>query len=85
MTRSKTIAAALAALATAFATISSPAEAHSHWGPGLGFAAGALIGAAAVSSNTYYYAPGYSECRFVNRLDRWGNERTIKVCDVAPY
>jgi hypothetical protein len=89
MTKSKTIAAALAALtlATTFATTSSPAEAHSHWGPGigLGFAAGALIGAAAVSSNSYYYAPGYSECRIVNRLDRWGNVRTIKVCDVAPY
>jgi zinc transporter ZupT len=86
MTKSKTIAAAFAALATAFAVTSSPAEAHSHWGPGigLGFAAGALIGAAAVSSNSYYYAPGYSECRFVNRLDRWGNVRTIKVCD-APY
>jgi hypothetical protein len=88
MTKSKTIAAALAALtlAAASSATSSPAEAHSHWGPGigLGLAAGALIGAAAVSSNSYYYAPGYSECRFVNRLDRWGNVRTIKICD-APY
>jgi hypothetical protein len=89
MTKSKTIAAALAALtlATTFTAIGGQAQAHSHFGPGLGigFAAGALIGAAAVSSNAYYYASGYTECRFVNRLDRWGNVRTIKICDVAPY
>jgi hypothetical protein len=88
MTKSKTFAAALAALtlATAFAATSGQAQAHSHWGPGLGvgFAAGALIGAAAASSNGYY-APVYRECRLVDRLDRWGNVRTIKVCDVAPY
>jgi hypothetical protein len=85
MTKSKTIAAALAALTlvTTFAATSGQAQAHSHWGPGLGigFAAGALIGAAAVSSNSYYYAPGYRECRFVDRLDRWGNIRTIQICD----
>jgi len=85
MTKSKTIAAALAALtlATTFAATSGQAQAHSHWGSGLGigFAAGTLIGAAAVSSNSYYYAPGYRECRFVDRLDRWGNIRTIQICD----
>jgi len=90
MTKSKTIAAALATLtlATAFTAIGGQAQAHSHrFGPGLGigFAAGALIGAAAVSSNSYYYAPGYTECRFVNRVDGWGNVRTVKICDVAPY
>jgi len=91
MTKSKTIAAALAALtfATTFTAIGGQAQAHSHshFGPGLGigFAAGALIGAAAASSNSYYVAPGYDECRFVNRVDRWGNVRTIKICDVVPY
>ena len=54
------------------------------WAVGAGFAAGTLIGAAA-ASNSYYVAPGYRECRYVDRLDRWGNLRTIKVCDVAPY
>jgi hypothetical protein len=89
MTKSKTIAAALAALtlATTFTAIGGQAQAHSHFGPGIGigFAAGALIGAAAVSSNSYYIAPGYDECRFVNRVDRWGNVHTIKICDVVPY
>ncbi len=90
MTTFKSAAAALAALtlATTFTAIGGQAQAHSHgFGPGLGigFAAGALIGAAAVSSNSYYYAPGYTECRFVDRVDRWGNLRTVKICDVAPY
>jgi hypothetical protein len=86
MTKSKTIAAVLATLtlATTFTVIGGQAQAHSnHFG--IGFAAGALIGAAAVSSNSYYYAPGYTECRFVNRVDGWGNVRTVKICDVAPY
>jgi hypothetical protein len=39
----------------------------------------------AAASNSYYDAPGYRECRYVDRLDRWGNIRTIKVCDVVPY
>jgi hypothetical protein len=85
MTKSKIFAAALAALtlATAFAATNDQAQAKPYYGPGLGigFAAGALIGAAAVSSNSYYYAPGYRECRFVDRLDRWGNIRTIQICD----
>jgi hypothetical protein len=88
MTKSKTIAAAFAALAlaTTFMTFGHEAQAHPRWGWGVGagFAAGALIGAAA-ATNSYYYAPGYRECRYVDRLDRWGNVRTIKVCDVAPY
>ena len=86
MIKSKTFAAALAALtlATTFAATSGQAQAHSHWGRGLGIgiAAGALIGAAVVSNS---YAYGYRECRFVDRMDRWGNIRTIKICDVAPY
>jgi hypothetical protein len=91
MPKSKTITAALAALtiAATIAATNGQAQAHSHHhfggGIGLALAAGALIGAAAVSSNSYYYARGYDECRFVNRVDRWGNVRTIKICDVAPY
>jgi hypothetical protein len=86
MTKSKTIAAALAAftLATTFTAIGGQAQAHSHFGPGLGigFAAGALIGAAAASNS---YGFGYRECRLVDRVDRWGYIRTVKVCDVVPY
>jgi hypothetical protein len=84
----KTIATALAALtlATTFTAIGGQAQAHSHWGRGwgigAGFAAGALIGAAA-TSNAYYYEPAYT-CRYVGRYDRWGNLRTVRVCDV-PY
>ena len=82
MTKSKTIAAALAALtlAATFTAIGGEAQAKPKFGPGLGigFAAGALIGAAVVSNSNYY---GYRECRLVDRLDRWGNVRTIKVCE----
>jgi hypothetical protein len=89
MTKSKTIAAALAALtlATTLTAISGEAQAKPKFGPGLGigFAAGALIGAAAVSANSYYAAPRYDECRFVNRVDRWGNVYAVKICDVDPY
>jgi hypothetical protein len=91
MTKSKTIAAALAALtlATTFTAIGGQAQAHSHWGHngwgiGAGFAAGTLIGIAAASSANSD-APAYTECRFVDRYDRRGNQRTVKVCDVAPY
>ncbi len=87
MTKSKTIAATLVALT--FTAIGGQAQAHPHfghhgWGIGAGFAAGALIGAAAVSSSNYY-APGYRECRLVDRMDRWGYVHTVKVCDVVPY
>jgi hypothetical protein len=84
MTKSKTLVAALALVAT-FTAIGGQAQAHSHfghrgWGIGAGFVAGSLIGAA-VASN-YYYAPG---CRYVPAYDRWGNLRSVRVCDVAPY
>jgi hypothetical protein len=84
LTKSKTIAAALAALtlATTFTAIGGEAQARPRFG--IGLAAGALIGIAA-ASNSSYYAPGYRECSYVDRLDRWGNLYTVKVCDVAPY
>lgn len=76
----KTIAAALAALtlATAFTAFGSEAQARPRFGAalGIGVAAGVLIGAAA-AANSY----GYRECRYVDRLDRWGNIYTVKVCD----
>ncbi|MEI9804048.1 MAG: hypothetical protein WDN48_05790 [Pseudolabrys sp.] len=87
MTKSKKITAALAALtlATTFTAIGGQAQAHPKFGHGLGFgiAAGTLIGIAA--ANAYYDAPVYRECRYVDRMDRWGNVRTNKICDVAPY
>jgi len=84
MTKPK-ITAALAALTLAggLTLTSGTAQAHSHWGTGggIGIAAGALLGAAAVS-NAYatpvYVAPS---CRLVERYDRWGNVRLIRICD----
>jgi len=87
MTKSKTLATALAALAlvgTLVAT-SGDAQARPRFGVGLGIglAAGALIGAAAASNA--YAGPayvGYRDCRYVEKYDRWGNVRVIRVCDV---
>ena len=80
MTKSKTIAAAFAALtlATTFTAVGGQAQAHPRWGWGVGagFAAGTLIGIAAANSA---YAPGYN-CHLEDRIDRWGNLRTVKVC-----
>jgi hypothetical protein len=83
----KTAAAALAALtlATTFTAIGGEAQARPRYGVGLGIAAGLLVGAAVASNSSYYYQPGYRDCRYVERMDRWGNLRTIRVCDVAPY
>jgi hypothetical protein len=92
MTKSKSIAAALAALtlaATLFAA-GGEAQARPRFGAGLGIglAAGALIGVAAASSayaEPVYVSRGYRECRTVERYDRWGNLRTVRICDVDPY
>jgi anaerobic C4-dicarboxylate transporter len=86
MTKSKTFAAALAALTLAAAFAGSEAQARPRFGVGLGvgLAAGALIGAAAASSA--YAAPAYyRDCRYVERYDRWGNLRVVKVCEAVPY
>ena len=85
----KTITAAIAALTIAASLTAFNGQAQAHhfhhgWGIGAGFAVGTLIGAAAASSNGYYYEPTYA-CRYVGAYDRWGNLRTVKVCDVAPY
>ncbi len=91
-TKTKIAAAALAALTltTAIAATGGEAQARSRGlGVGLGFAAGALIGAAAASNAyagpVYVTGPAYRECRYVERFDRWGNLRVMKVCDVVPY
>ena len=88
MTKSKTLTAVLAALtlAATLTAFGGQAQAHSHWGHngwgiGAGFAAGALIGAAAATSGPVYVTPGYRDCRLVERYDRWGNVRLIRVCD----
>lgn len=91
-TASKTVAAALAALTLAgtLATTSSEAQARPRFGTalGIGIVAGTLIGAAAAShayAGPTYVTGGYGECRYVERYNRWGHLRVVKVCDVAPY
>jgi len=85
MTKSKITVATLTTLTLigTLAATSGSAQAHSHlgWGIGAGFAAGALIGAAAASTGPVYVTPGYRDCRLVERYDRWGNVRVIRVCD----
>ncbi len=84
-TKTKFAATVLAAvtLTTAFAATSGQAQAgHRHGvGIGIGIAAGALVGAAIASSA--YAGPAYvvRECRYVERYDRWGNVRMVKVCN----
>ena len=86
MTKSKTIAAALAALtlAGALTVTSGQAEAHPKFGTGLGIglAVGALVGAAAASNAYAEPAYGYRECHYVHRYNRWGYVRVIKVCEI---
>ena len=86
MTKSKITTATLAALALAGTLVatSGSAQAHSHWGAGvgIGIAAGALIGAAAASTlcRPRLRTPDYRDCRLVERYDRWGNVRVVRVC-----
>ena len=90
MTKSKIIAATLAAVTVTGATIGTSAPAlawhphHHGFGPalGVGLAIG-TIAAAAAASNAY--AEPVYECRYVKRYDRWGNLRVVKICDVEPY
>jgi uncharacterized membrane protein YfcA len=90
MTKSKTIAAAITAIALATSLTAFIGQAQAHhwghhggWGIGAGIVAGTLIGSA-VAANAYN--DGYAECHYVKRFDRWGNYmRTVKICDVVPY
>ena len=92
MTKSrKTLTAALAALTlvTAIAATSSESQARPRYGTalGIGIVAGTLIGVAAAShayaGPGYVIEPEYRECRYVERYNRWGHLRVIKVC--SPY
>jgi len=73
----KTAAAALAALtlATTFTAIGGEAQARPRFGVGLGIATGLLVGAT-VASNSYYYAPGYRDCRYVDAKHNLSPMRT---------
>jgi hypothetical protein len=75
VTKSKTIAAALAALA--LAATSSAAQDRPH--------VGAATASNANANSAYTVDHGYDECRFVERIDRRGNLLTVKICDVVPY
>ena len=57
----KTHAAALGLAAALVVTAATPSLALDRWGAaGVGFAAGAVVGAAAANANAgYYYGPGY--------------------------
>ncbi len=88
MTKSKIIAATVAAVTLTGAVLGTSAPAfawHSHhhhgFGPGLGI--GLAIGtiAAAAAASNAYAEPAY-ECRYVKRYNRWGELRVIKICDV---
>jgi hypothetical protein len=84
----KTLTATLAALTliTAIAASTSESQARPRHGAALGFGivAGTLIGAA-IASNAYagpgyVVEPEYRECRYVERYNRWGHLRVVKVC-----
>jgi hypothetical protein len=85
-TKSKFTSAALATLALVGCLLatSDNAQAHPRFGVGLGIgiATGAVIGAAVASGAYASPVYGYRECRFVERYDRWGNIRLVKVCNV---
>ena len=87
MIKSKIIAATLAIVTFTGAVLGTSAPAfawhhhpHHGFGPalGIGFAIG-TIAAAAAASNAY--AEPVYECRYVERYNRWGRLRVIKVCD----
>ena len=88
MTKSKIIAATVAAVTLTGAVIgtSAPAYAwhpHHHHGFGPALGIGLAIGtiAAAAAASNAYAEPVY-ECRYVKRYNRWGELRVIKICDV---
>jgi hypothetical protein len=83
LTKSKFTSAALATLALVGCLIASSGNTHAHprfgVGLGIGIATGAVVGAAIASGA---YASPVHGCRYVERYDRWGNIRLIRVCGV---
>ena len=87
MTKSKIIAATLAVVTLTGAVLGTSAPAfawhhHHHHGFGPGLGIGLAIGtiAAAAAASNAYAEPVY-ECRYVERYNRWGHLRVVKVCD----
>jgi hypothetical protein len=86
MTKSKIIAATLAAVTLTGAVLGSSAPAfawghhHHHFGPGLGI--GLAIGtiAAAAAASNAYAEPAY-ECYYQKRYNSWGQRYYVKVCE----
>lgn len=81
MTKSRTLAAALAAL-TLTAVAVTPAQAGPKWGKAaviVGITTLA-VGAAIAASRERVYDE--DDCRLVERRDRFGEYRTVKVCEV---
>ena len=91
--KTKTLTAALAAvtLVAALAATSGESQARPRHGAaiGIGIVAGALIGMAAASNAyagpAYVVEPGYGECRYVERYNRWGHLRVVQVCTPSRY
>ena len=87
--KSLTTALAAVTLVAAIAVTSSESQARPRLGTalGIGIVAGALIGVATASNAYagpgYVVEPEYRECRYVERYNRWGHLRVIKVC--SPY
>ena len=86
MTKSLTATLAALTLVTAIAATTSESQARPRHGAalGIGIVAGTLIGAA-IASNAYagpgyVVEPEYRECRYVERYNRWGHRRVVKIC-----
>jgi hypothetical protein len=85
MTKSKILAATVAAVTLTGAVLGTSAPAfawhhhHHGYGPGLGIGlAIGTIAAAAAASNAY--EPVY-ECYYQKRYNRWGHRYYVKVCE----
>jgi len=86
MTKSKILAATVAAVTLTGAVLGTSAPAlawghHHHRHHGIGLGVGLAIGtiaAAAAASNAY--EPDY-DCYYQKRYNRWGHRYYVKVCD----
>ena len=75
--------AALTITVGALATSSTEAHAWGKKGFGFGIAAGVIGAAAFAAATAPSYGYGVARCRYVDRVDAWGNYRgTRKICEI---